>query len=207
MKKSIETHLLHQDSMVCLCHGDKFGLLPDHFWYEVIHCPDQDSIEERQTISETTDNGVHSDEEDMNQTEGVKEQGNSSSENSTTSEQGKETSNSEYSQEDFGPNMWGSSEDPFGLMPNYLYRALNQCDVVTTETTTTTDGSVIRTHTFSYSDKAKKELGIKGRDGSRDPGNGSSKTGDDAKEEDRINFDDGVEDGDSRSASPSLLSK
>lgn len=26
-----------------LCHGDRFGLIPNHFWYEVINCPDQDS--------------------------------------------------------------------------------------------------------------------------------------------------------------------
>ncbi|CAH0584030.1 unnamed protein product [Chrysodeixis includens] len=37
------TELLQQDCTVSLCHGDRFGLLPDQYWYEVLDCPDQDS--------------------------------------------------------------------------------------------------------------------------------------------------------------------
>lgn len=126
MKKSIETHLLHQDTVVCLCHGDKFGLLPDHFWYEVIHCPDQDCIEERSTISDTTENGVHNDEHRMDQAEGVRVLGNGSSDNSTAADKEEEASTTDESKRDSGASM-------FGLSANYLQKQVIQCDVVTSE--------------------------------------------------------------------------
>lgn len=28
-----------------LYHGDRFGLIPNHFWYEVLNCPSQDGEE------------------------------------------------------------------------------------------------------------------------------------------------------------------
>ncbi|KAJ8713218.1 hypothetical protein PYW07_013588 [Mythimna separata] len=89
MKKSIEMHLLHQDTTVCLCHGDKFGLLPEHFWYEVLHCPDVDSVEEGATISETTENGVHTDDGDdgIDSTEDVMDQSSVTPETSTVAEE------------------------------------------------------------------------------------------------------------------------
>lgn len=35
-KNCADTEILHQNNTIFLNNGDKFGLLPDHFWYEVI---------------------------------------------------------------------------------------------------------------------------------------------------------------------------
>ncbi|XP_063892938.1 aprataxin and PNK-like factor isoform X1 [Helicoverpa armigera] len=86
IKKSVETHLLQQDSTVLLCHGDKFGLLPDHFWYEVLHCPDPDTPSP--ATPDTTDKDIHNGEEAViNWNEEVEEQDNVPPENGSTAEE------------------------------------------------------------------------------------------------------------------------
>lgn len=43
MKKGTdETQILKINCTVNLCNGDKFGLLPDSYWYEVLHCTSMD---------------------------------------------------------------------------------------------------------------------------------------------------------------------
>uniref|UniRef100_A0A2A4K6H3 Aprataxin and PNK-like factor PBZ domain-containing protein n=1 Tax=Heliothis virescens TaxID=7102 RepID=A0A2A4K6H3_HELVI len=86
IKKSVETHLLQQDCTVLLCHGDKFGLLPDHFWYEVLHCPDQDTP--GTATPDPTDKEINNEEEELiNFNEEVGEQDNVSHENGATAEE------------------------------------------------------------------------------------------------------------------------
>ncbi|CAB3259549.1 unnamed protein product [Arctia plantaginis] len=38
----VETEILQQNNIISLSNGDKFGLIPDTFWYEVIHCSELD---------------------------------------------------------------------------------------------------------------------------------------------------------------------
>lgn len=37
-----ETEILQQNNIISLSIGDKFGLIPDTFWYEVIHCTERE---------------------------------------------------------------------------------------------------------------------------------------------------------------------
>lgn len=39
IKKGLkETEILRQNNTITLCNGDKFGLLPDAYWFEVLFC-------------------------------------------------------------------------------------------------------------------------------------------------------------------------
>ncbi|XP_026733712.1 uncharacterized protein LOC113506941 isoform X1 [Trichoplusia ni] len=52
-KDTDKKELLQQDCTVSLYHGDRFGLIPNHFWYEVLNCPSQGG-EETPIVDEVT---------------------------------------------------------------------------------------------------------------------------------------------------------
>lgn len=53
MKSGIDdTQILRKDCSVNLSNGDKFGLLPDTFWYEVIYYSDSDTMRIPADVSE-----------------------------------------------------------------------------------------------------------------------------------------------------------
>ncbi|XP_022829763.1 aprataxin and PNK-like factor isoform X2 [Spodoptera litura] len=63
IKEGKEIHVLKQDCSVELTHGNKFGLLPEVFWYEVQQLPDEDSNESDKDETVLVPNGTSTDNE------------------------------------------------------------------------------------------------------------------------------------------------
>ncbi|XP_075978572.1 uncharacterized protein LOC142978140 isoform X2 [Anticarsia gemmatalis] len=68
-KNTTDTEILQQNSTISLNNGDKFGLIPDNFWYEVIHCPDipESPLEVSKENEEVGDGEVNVEREDNNE--------------------------------------------------------------------------------------------------------------------------------------------
>ncbi|CAH0694359.1 unnamed protein product [Spodoptera exigua] len=58
IKEGKQIHILRQDCSVELTHGNKFGLLPEVFWYEVHQFPDDDLIENNKDDTVLVSNGA-----------------------------------------------------------------------------------------------------------------------------------------------------
>lgn len=89
IKKGLkETEILRQNNTITLCNGDKFGLLPDAYWYEVLFCSNletpsvnsEKNTEEYtvgnndETTSDETNNGDKTKNSDLNTDDGFDDQ-------------------------------------------------------------------------------------------------------------------------------------
>ncbi|KAM3957718.1 uncharacterized protein ACR2FA_008230 [Aphomia sociella] len=83
IKKGIEdTQILRQNSTVNLNNGDKFGMLPDSYWYEVLHCimPDVNrQTPERQAVDNFDNYSVDTEPVEVNVTQSCDDNTNDSS--------------------------------------------------------------------------------------------------------------------------------
>lgn len=68
IKDGKEIHILRQDCSVELSHGNKFGLLPEVFWYEVHKLTNEDSNESNEDDTVLVPNGVSVDSNDRTST-------------------------------------------------------------------------------------------------------------------------------------------